>query len=261
MTPYIISGLVVGSIYAISALGLVLTYTSSRVFNFAHGAIAYVDRRLLLLPDPAERLEHRHRGAVHHPGRRAVARARALLRAVPAPHPRHAHRAPRLDRRSLGRGAGARPRSSSPSSEGDIFNPEGLVKSPADATFVKVFGTWVNENQFVVIISAVVIAVVATLVLRFTSVGLATRMTVDHPRNAGIAGVNTEAVTAGSWMVGVMLAGFAGVLLVADRRPPGIPVHPAARRLVRRGRDRPDDEPARSPSPAPSRSGCCSRSG
>ena len=41
MTPYIISGLTVGSIYAISALGLVLTYTSSRVFNFAHGAIAY----------------------------------------------------------------------------------------------------------------------------------------------------------------------------------------------------------------------------
>ena len=75
------------------------------------------------------------------------------------------------------------------------------------------FGTYVNENQFVVIVSAVVIAVVATLVLRFTSVGLATRMTVDHPRNAGIAGVNTEAVTAGSWMVGVMLAGFAGVLL------------------------------------------------
>ena len=54
-----------------------------------------------------------------------------------------------------------------------------------------------------VIVSAVVIAVVATLVLRFTSLGLATRMTVDHPRNAGIAGVNTEAVTAGSWMVGV----------------------------------------------------------
>ena len=42
MTPYIISGLVVGSIYAISALGLVLTYTSSRVFNFAHGAIGMV---------------------------------------------------------------------------------------------------------------------------------------------------------------------------------------------------------------------------
>ena len=45
MTPYIISGLVAGSIYAISALGLVLTYTSSRVFNFAHGAHRVRDRR------------------------------------------------------------------------------------------------------------------------------------------------------------------------------------------------------------------------
>jgi branched-subunit amino acid ABC-type transport system permease component len=36
----IVAGLVLGSIYAISALGLVLTYTASRVFNFAHGAIA-----------------------------------------------------------------------------------------------------------------------------------------------------------------------------------------------------------------------------
>ena len=40
MAPYLISGLVAGSITAISALGLLLTYKSSRVFNFAHGAIA-----------------------------------------------------------------------------------------------------------------------------------------------------------------------------------------------------------------------------
>jgi branched-chain amino acid transport system permease protein len=41
VAPYIISGLVAGSITAISALGLLITYKSSRVFNFAHGAIAY----------------------------------------------------------------------------------------------------------------------------------------------------------------------------------------------------------------------------
>ena len=41
MTPFIIAGLVTGCIYAISALGLVLTYTSSRVFNFAHGVMAW----------------------------------------------------------------------------------------------------------------------------------------------------------------------------------------------------------------------------
>ena len=41
MQGYVLAGLVLGSIYAISALGLVLTYSSSRVINFAHGATAY----------------------------------------------------------------------------------------------------------------------------------------------------------------------------------------------------------------------------
>ena len=30
-----------GGVYAISAVGLVLTYKASRIFNFAHGAIAF----------------------------------------------------------------------------------------------------------------------------------------------------------------------------------------------------------------------------
>jgi branched-chain amino acid transport system permease protein len=212
VTPYIISGLVVGSIYAISALGLVLTYMSSRVFNFAHGALAYaiavfyyyLTRQngwpielaapftilvvapligLLLYVVLFRRLTHAS------PTVRLVSTV-GLWVAIPA-----------LTRILF------------TAATSEIFNPEGLVSSPAEPTFVRVFGTWVNENQFVVIVSAAVIALVATLVLRFTPIGLATRMTVDHPRNAGIAGVNTEAVTAGSWMVGVMLAGFAGVLL------------------------------------------------
>ena len=41
MAPYIICRLGRRQHHAISALGLVLTYKSSRVFNFAHGAIAY----------------------------------------------------------------------------------------------------------------------------------------------------------------------------------------------------------------------------
>jgi len=106
VTPYIISGLVVGSIYAISALGLVLTYTSSRVFNFAHGALAYADRGLLLLPDPPERLEHRHRGALHDPDRGAAARPVPLLRALQAAHARDADGAVGVDRRSVGRDPG-----------------------------------------------------------------------------------------------------------------------------------------------------------
>src|SRR5712691_11773139 len=37
--PFIIIGLTTGAVYALAALGLVLTYRTSGVFNFGHGAI------------------------------------------------------------------------------------------------------------------------------------------------------------------------------------------------------------------------------
>jgi len=37
----VFSGLVTGAIYSIMASGLVLTYTTSGIFNFAHGAVAF----------------------------------------------------------------------------------------------------------------------------------------------------------------------------------------------------------------------------
>src|SRR4030095_7685609 len=39
---YSIVGLVSGCIYALTATGLVVTYTTSGVFNFAHGAIGMI---------------------------------------------------------------------------------------------------------------------------------------------------------------------------------------------------------------------------
>ena len=36
-----LSGLVTGAIYSIMASGLILTYSTSGIFNFAHGAIAF----------------------------------------------------------------------------------------------------------------------------------------------------------------------------------------------------------------------------
>src|ERR1700710_1651732 len=38
--PYIVIGLIQGSVYGLSACGLVLTYKTSGVFNFGHGAVA-----------------------------------------------------------------------------------------------------------------------------------------------------------------------------------------------------------------------------
>ena len=38
--PFVIAGLTTGSLYGLAAMGLVLTYKTSGIFNFAHGAIA-----------------------------------------------------------------------------------------------------------------------------------------------------------------------------------------------------------------------------
>ena len=39
---YVVLGLITGSVYAVAASGLVVTYTTSGIFNFAHGAIGMV---------------------------------------------------------------------------------------------------------------------------------------------------------------------------------------------------------------------------
>ncbi|HEY0509612.1 MAG TPA: hypothetical protein VGD12_16250, partial [Blastococcus sp.] len=41
MLSYLIAGLAVGAVYAISAMALVITYNASRVFNFAQGGMAF----------------------------------------------------------------------------------------------------------------------------------------------------------------------------------------------------------------------------
>jgi branched-subunit amino acid ABC-type transport system permease component len=42
LLPFIVGGLTSGAVYALAGLGLVLTYKTSGVFNFAHGALATV---------------------------------------------------------------------------------------------------------------------------------------------------------------------------------------------------------------------------
>ena len=47
--PFVLAGLTVGSVYALAGSGLVLTFKTSGIFNFGHGALATVGRLRLLL--------------------------------------------------------------------------------------------------------------------------------------------------------------------------------------------------------------------
>src|SRR2546423_7962448 len=40
--PFIVVGLASGSVYALAAMGLVVTYKTSGIFNFAHGAVGMI---------------------------------------------------------------------------------------------------------------------------------------------------------------------------------------------------------------------------
>lgn len=211
MGPFIVTGLVLGSIYAVSVLGLVLAYNSSRVFNFAHGAVAYfvavtyywlttfqgwsvapAALFCIFVVAPALglflwRIVLRKLTAAP-PVVRFVSTV-GLWVAVPA-----------LAKLLYGTTVVG----------GEVLAP-GLGGSPPGQ--FDAFGVTVNWTQASIIIGAAVVAIAFSLMIRFTPLGLSTRAAVDSPRVAAIAGVNTAAIGAVSWMLGFGLAGFAGVLL------------------------------------------------
>ena len=210
MNALIVAGLVLGSIYAISALGLVLTYTASRVFNFAHGAIAYFVAVFYYW------LHTRHGWSVPAAAFVSIGVVSPLLGLFlwAALFRRLAHTPPVVRFVStvgLWVAVPALVKVIFPWTRNEIFEPEGLIEG--EPRVFDVFGVAINANQLVVLIGAAVVAVGLTVLIRYTALGLSIRATVDSPRVAGIAGVNTSVVTASSWMIGTTLAGLAGVLL------------------------------------------------
>ena len=82
---FVIAGLVLGGIYAIASAGLVITYTSSGILNFAFGAHRLLHRPLLLLPPHPGVLGHPAGRRGRHRDRLARTRDRPLRRPLPPP--------------------------------------------------------------------------------------------------------------------------------------------------------------------------------
>jgi branched-chain amino acid transport system permease protein len=208
LATYIVTGLVVGSVYAIATLGLVLTYSSTRIFNFAHGALAYFCAITFYELSVEHGWHPRLAGAVTvfvvspllglflwavlfraladtAPSVRLVSTI-GLFVAVPA-----------LTRAVFG--------------HDERFERPSVVWEPAHQ--YRVLDVGVDSDQVAVIAAAALIALTMTALVRWTPFGLSIRATVDAPRMAGIVGINAPFVSAGAWMVGTTLAGVAGVLL------------------------------------------------
>jgi branched-chain amino acid transport system permease protein len=208
VTPYIIGGLVLGGVYAISAVGLVMTYVSSKVLNFAHGAIAFFVAMAF----------YRMHSRWHWPLPVAAVAAVGVL-------------APALGlllwlvlARNLARVSSVvmlvttvglyvafTPLTFMVFGDQPIFEPPGLAGSK-----VSVFhplGVAINENQAIVLLGTVVIGLGLLALLRWTTAGLLIRAVVDSPSLSSLSGTDPRLVGAASWALGCLLAGFSGVLL------------------------------------------------
>ena len=208
MTPYIVGGLVLGGIYAISALGLTMTYISSRVLNFAHGAIAFFVAMTF----------YRMYGVWHWP----LVVAAVVSIAVVGPAIGLflwlvlARNLSKVDTvvmlvTTVGLYVALTPLTFLVFSDSPIYQRPGLAGN--HVAVYHILGVAVNTDQLTVFIGTVVIGIALAAMLRFTTAGLLIRAVVNSPSLSGLAGTDPRVVGAASWALGCLLAGLSGVMI------------------------------------------------
>ncbi|MGO9458285.1 MAG: ABC transporter permease subunit [Acidimicrobiales bacterium] len=207
MLQYVIAGLVLGGIYAIAASGLVVTYRSSGILNFAFGSTAYFIARFYYF--------------LHTQQNWAIAPAALVAVCVAGPALgvvlyfalfRFLTLSTTLIKvvATLGLSVMLPPLATL------IFGNTAILKAPGLAPEpVKIFhvaGVPITMDQIIVYICVVLVVVVGAVVLRYTDVGLRVRAMVDSPAMTSLSGTNPTAVSVGVWAVSIFLAGLTGVL-------------------------------------------------
>ncbi|MFI8100384.1 ATP-binding cassette domain-containing protein [Streptomyces sp. NPDC086023] len=216
---FVLSGLVSGALYALLATGLVLSYSASGLFNFAHGATAYlcalvfhelhsglgwpaVPAALLVVGVLApglgwalDRLMFRKLARVGETAQ--LVATIGLLVALPAAG---------LWAVELLAEAGA-----------DVvpaenqFGLPGVGPSPA-VSWQLTDGVGVDSDQLITWVVTALVAVGLWLLLRHTRLGLLLRAAVDNRTLTELRGISADRLSSVAWMLASGLAGLAGVL-------------------------------------------------
>lgn len=203
--PFIVIGLATGSVYALAAMGLVVTYTTSGVFNFAHGAVAMA----------AAFVFYSLRVDYGWPTWLAV--AVAVLVAGPAI-------GIIIDRVLLRRLNGAATSTYVVVSLGLLVGLQGLaivLYGPATRNVAPILphssfrlpGVNVGYDQAIIVAIAATAGLGLLLFFRRTQLGLQTRAVVDDPELTDLMGGDPGRITTISWVLGCSFAALSGVLL------------------------------------------------
>ncbi|MGH9250189.1 MAG: ABC transporter permease, partial [Acidimicrobiales bacterium] len=208
----ILQGTPPGAVYALIALGFVLTYKTSGVFNLAFGAQAYISAALFF----QAREEW------------GWATAPALILSVFVLAPliglllerlifRHLRTAPAVAKLVVTIGLSL----ALPALFGLIVDfqavagrtPEGIVPDGA-SVFYDPFGVYAFSRDELVALGVAVVGMLGLAALfRFTALGLAMRAVVESPRMTELAGIRSDRVSAFAWALSSVFAGMAGVLI------------------------------------------------
>lgn len=205
--PFIIAGLVTGSIFGLLGTSLVLTYKTSGIFNFGQGAMATVGAYVFYYLWVEQQLTW----------------IAALLITVLGVGPVMGLLMERVARRL-----------SHQRSEWKIVGTIGLILLvqgvgsiwqgsqvipvpqflPGSTSTVEVAGVFISHSQLIIMAIAVVIMVVLLAVFRFTRIGIAMRAVVENPDLADLQGVSPTQVRRIAWVLGSTIVVLSGVLLV-----------------------------------------------
>jgi ABC-type branched-subunit amino acid transport system ATPase component/branched-subunit amino acid ABC-type transport system permease component len=203
--PFVIIGLTTGSVYGLAAVGLVLTYKTSGIFNFGYGSIAALAAFVFYW------LRDEH----------SLPWGLALFLCVGVLAP------------ALGIGFELIGRALTEAATtikvlgtigivlivlaiGELWYPGGALPVPPflpTKTF-SVGGTYIGEDQIIIFAIAVVATAVLYVFLRSTRLGMAMRAVVDDANLLDRAGTSPRRVRRWSWMVGTAFAALSGILLV-----------------------------------------------
>lgn len=207
MIQFVIAGLVLGGIYAIASAGLVITYTSSGILNFAFGALAFFIARFYYYLHTQEGWSIAPAAVV------AIGIAAPLLGVLLyAVLFRYLRLSSPLIKVVATIGLSV----ALPSLATLIFGSQAIQQAPGLAPEpVKVFhfiGVPVTLDQIIVYICVLATVVVGALVLHYTEVGLKVRAMVDSTAMTDLSGTNPRTISIGVWAVSTFFAGLTGVL-------------------------------------------------
>ena len=206
---FLLFGLMLGCVYAIAAMGLVLTYTVTGVFNFAHGAVGMLAAFIYF----ELRVQH------------GVPTPIAIAIVVFVLAPLMGVAAERVLRRFQGTDYATSLVVTIALTVGllglaqNIFDPGEARNLPllfGDRRFV-LFSVPITYDRIAQVIVAAAVAFGLRFLLFRTGLGARMRATVDDRELAGLSGVRSRVVGRLSWMIGFSLAALGGVLFAGGQ--------------------------------------------